>query len=307
MVDSTDRKIIKALTRDARLSNAQLARELDIAVSTVARRIDALLRENIISIKALPNPYKMGCKASAVIGLDVDLRKVDIICSRLVENSHLSLVVTTFGRFDMLVIADYKDHSLLTHFIKQDLLSIDGVHRAEPYFVTEVSKRYSGMFSDDAASNSEIVIDDIDQRLCEELGKNGRIAYSKLADDMDISIATVSRRIASLVKQNMIKITAVPNPAKFGFLAIGCVFLHTDFTQTDSIASQLVQNPDIHLVMKITNTFDIFFITHFPSPAELYLYLKTKIATIGGVSNMETFVISEIVKLSTTATGLKVD
>ncbi len=307
VIENIDGKIIRALTRDARLSNVQLARQLNIAVSTVSRRIETLLRDNVISIKALPNPLKMGYKASAVIGLDVDLRKVDAVCSRLLENSHLSLVVTTFGRFDVLIIADYTDFLSLNQFFQRELLQIDGVLRAEPYFVSETNKRYPGMFRNDNSTGAGGMLDDINRKLFEELSKNGRLAYSKLAGDLGISTATVSRRIAGLVKEDIIKITAVPNPAKFGYLAIGCAFLKTDFTKTDSVAVRLAESSEVHAVMKLTSPYNIFFIVHFPGPADLYQYMKTKIAMIDGVLNTETFMVSEIIKLSTTATGLSLD
>ena len=146
MIDQTDIKIINALASNARLSNACLASRLDIAASTVTRRIDALLQDNIISIKALPNPSRIGYKASAVIGLDVDLKKVDSVCATLAGNNQLTLVVTIFGRFDVLIIADYPNFEMLKNLIKQELPQIKGINGVEPYFISETTKRYSGMF-----------------------------------------------------------------------------------------------------------------------------------------------------------------
>jgi DNA-binding Lrp family transcriptional regulator len=307
MLDNTDFKIIRTLAANARISNAGLASQLDIAASTVARRIEFLLRDNVISIKALPNPSKIGYKASAVIGLDVDLKKVDEICKEFLENHQLTLVVTIFGRFDVLIIADYLEFELLNRFIKQELPQIDGITRIEPYFVTETTKRYSGMFSTTVTSKTEKIIDEIDRRLLVALGKNGRTAYSQLAEEFGLSVATVSRRVCSLIKEDFIKITVVPNPAKLGYLAIACIVLHTDFAKVNEIAAKLAESPEVHTVMKLANSYDIFFIVHFPDPEKLYKYLKTKIANIDGVLNVETFVVSDIIKLSTTATGLTLE
>lgn len=104
MIDKTDFKIIRTPAEDARVSNTCLASQLNIAASTVTRRIESLLQDNIISIKALPNPLKINYKASAVIGLDVDLKKVDEVCKKFLENHQLTLVVTIFGLFDVLII-----------------------------------------------------------------------------------------------------------------------------------------------------------------------------------------------------------
>jgi Lrp/AsnC family transcriptional regulator, regulator for asnA, asnC and gidA len=307
MLDKTDLKIIKTLAKDARLSNINLAHQLNIAPSTVTRRIDSLLHENVISIKALPNPSRIGYKASAVIGLNIDLKKVDGLCEKLVRNNQLTLIVTIFGRFDVLIIADYVDFEMLNNFIKRELPQAAGIVRIEPLFVSETTKRYSGMFPNLETKNNEAVIDDIDRRLLGSLGNNGRTPYSKLAGELGISIATISRRVHALIKNDIMKITVVPNPAKFGYLAIAGILLHTDFTLVNEIAAKLAASPEVHTVMKLTNSYDIFFIVHFPNPEKLYLYLKTQIASIAGVLSMETFIVSEIVKLSTTATGLELE
>jgi Lrp/AsnC family transcriptional regulator for asnA, asnC and gidA len=307
MIDKTDALIIKTLSEDARISNARLADQLNIAASTVTRRIESLLRDHVISIKALPNPSKIGYRAGAVIGLDVDLKKVDHVCEKLVENPQLTLVVTIFGRFDVLIIADYLDFEMLNNFIKQELPQVEGITRIETYFVSETTKRYSGMFPAKLAADSNPNIDEIDRKLLVALGRNGRIAYSQLAGELGMSIATISRRVRTLIKKDLMKITVVPNPAKFGYLAIAGIVLHTDFAKVNEVAARLAASPEVHTVMKLTNSFDIFFIVHFPTPEKLYQYLKTKIANIDGVLNMETFVVSDIVKLSTTAISLTLD
>jgi DNA-binding Lrp family transcriptional regulator len=307
MLDKTDIKIIKTLAKDARLSNLSLASQLNIAASTVTRRLDSLLQDRVISIKALPNPSRIGYKASAIIGLNIDLRKVDGLCQKLAQNNQLTLIVTIFGRFDVLIIADFLNFEMLNNFIKQELPNVEGIVRIEPLFVAETTKRYSGMFPYKEMKNSDAAIDDIDGKLLGALGKNGRVPYSQLAGELGVSIATISRRVRALINNDIMKITVVPNPAKFGYLAIAGILLHTDFSKVNEIAARLAESPEVHTVMKLSNSYDIFFIVHFPNPEKLYQYLKTKIAAIDGVLSMETFIVSEIVKLSTTATGLELD
>jgi Lrp/AsnC family transcriptional regulator, regulator for asnA, asnC and gidA len=203
-----------------------------------------------------------------------------------------------------LIIADYLEFELLNRFIKQELPQIEGITRIEPYFVSETSKRYSGMFRSQVTTSNETLIDEIDRKLVAALAKNGRVAYSRLAEEFGMSVATISRRVSALVKEDLIKITFVPNPAKFGYLAIAGIVLHTDFARLHDIASILAKSTEVQTVMKLANGFDIFFIVQFPNPEKLSRYLKTQIANIDGVLNAETFIVSDIVKLSTTATGL---
>ena len=79
MIDNINRRIIDALKSDGRYSYAGLAKELGLNVATVARRIDRMLQEDVITIKAVLNPFKIGYNAQAVITLDIELTKVEQI------------------------------------------------------------------------------------------------------------------------------------------------------------------------------------------------------------------------------------
>jgi len=107
MIDSINRRIIAALKSDGRYSCAALARDLGINVATVVKRIDAMLENGVISVRAVLNPFKLGYNVHALITLDTDLTKVDQVCAHFVNNPNISLAVTTFGRFDVLLLADF--------------------------------------------------------------------------------------------------------------------------------------------------------------------------------------------------------
>jgi Lrp/AsnC family transcriptional regulator, regulator for asnA, asnC and gidA len=304
MIEDIDKQIVRALCRNARISNIKLAQQLGVASSTIARRIETLLQENVITIRAIPNPFMIGYRTSVVIGLDIDLTQVDNICAILKENSQISLIVTTFGRYDVMLIVDYPDYELLIDFIHKELSQIAGIKAVEPFFVSEIVKRYAGMFHNHATFNTSIPIDDIDKQLIKKLGNDGRIPFSKLADELNISGATITRRVASLVNNDFIKITAIPNPAKFGYPSMAGIILHTNLTLIDRVAAKLAASQEVHTTLKCINGFQIFCIVHFPNPETLYIYLKENISRIEGINNIEICPFAEVVKLSTTSTGL---
>ena len=53
-------KIVSMLGLDGRLSNAQMARELDVSEGTIRRRVKNLLETKTISIVAASDPKKLG-------------------------------------------------------------------------------------------------------------------------------------------------------------------------------------------------------------------------------------------------------
>jgi Lrp/AsnC family transcriptional regulator for asnA, asnC and gidA len=290
MVDNTSLRIIMELCRDGRSSNARLARRLGISALTVAKRISAMLEEDIIAIKAVPNPEKMGFQASAFIGLNVALKEIDGICARLKDNLHVNLVVTCFGQFDVLLLVYFHEWVGLQTFMKEELARLEGVRRVETYLVAEARKRYQGMFDSSRGRGGPAVLDAVDQQLIEALMRNGRPNYSELADKLGLSTSTISRRIAALVRGDIIKILAVPNPAKMGYAANAFIAVRADLAKVGTICDRLAGYPEVFMVLRLMNGFDILFGVHSPNPGTLYDFLKTKVASIDGILNTETFI-----------------
>ena len=75
-LDDLDRKIIKMLQVDGRLSNTEIARSLGITETTVRKRIAHLLQERLMSIVAVPTPEASGMALSAILGVSVELTAI---------------------------------------------------------------------------------------------------------------------------------------------------------------------------------------------------------------------------------------
>jgi DNA-binding Lrp family transcriptional regulator len=296
MLDEIDQKILLALRQNGRTSNKDLASRLDLGVTAISKRIDRILSEKIITIQAVINPFKMGYQAHAFIFLDVDLRKENAVYPQLIDNPNVSLLVTAFGRFDMILIVDFEDWTKLDNFIKKDLSQIDGINKVDTFLVSEIKKRYQGIFDNNIYSNFSPDIDEIDQNLINELKKDGRVSYAVLADNLGIGIATVSRRISSLIDRDIIKIIAVPNPSKLGDNANAFIGLNVDLRERNRICDELIKEKVVYLIMTMVNGFDIIIGTALPKPELLNRYIIDKIAHMKGVTNLETFIRAEIIK-----------
>ncbi|MFC1910241.1 Lrp/AsnC family transcriptional regulator [Chloroflexota bacterium] len=297
MLDGLDKRILLALRKDGLVTNIALARELGINAVTVAKRIDRMLHENIFVIRAVPNPYKMGYRVNAFIALDVDLKHVNSICGKLVEYPNVSSVLTTFGRFDIIIILDSCNWEMLLAFIKEEISQIAGIKRIRINFVSEIKKRSYSIFENHKSADDENVqIDEIDRRIVEELEKNGKVAYHELARNLKISSATVSRRIASLLRNKAIKIVALPNPANLGFNINSVITLSADASKVNDICSELAGYPEVHTIMTLINNFEIILGVHFPTSKMLHDFVLEKIAHIDGVLNVETLIRAELKK-----------
>ena len=144
MIDEIDRRMIKLLQKDGRLSHADIARQLNIAPSTAFRRVKRLLEENIIKIMAIPEPTRLGYQAMAVICLDVETAKIDDVCAHLAADPNVCFLGTTFGRYDVFLSVYFTSSDALAEFVKGKLSTIDGVRQVETFYVAELKKRTFG-------------------------------------------------------------------------------------------------------------------------------------------------------------------
>jgi DNA-binding Lrp family transcriptional regulator len=298
MIDNPDQKIINLLKRDGRYSQAKIAKELGMNVATIAKHIDRMMNEDIISIKTVLNPFKFGFNAHAFITLDIKLSEIDRACAQLINNPNISLLATIFGRFDVLAIADFPTWEMLQEFISGELPNIEGIDKIDTFPIIDIKKIYNGLFKYDSCMDTPPHVDEIDLKIIKELSEDGRISYIDLANKANVSLTTVSRRVARLKNEEIIKITAIRNPLKWGYFANAYSVLRADSNKTSAICAALTGYPEIHLIMTLMNAFEILLGMHFPNPEIMYEFIIDKIARIDGVLNIETFVCAETKKRS---------
>jgi DNA-binding Lrp family transcriptional regulator len=140
------------------------------------------------------------------------------------------------------------------------------------------------------------MIDDLDLKLIEELRDNGRAAYADLAEMTGVNKATVSRRIKRLVKQNVIKFSAVSDPLKLGFTVRAMIALEVELAKIDEVCQQLVSYQCVHLVLTTFGRFHVFVLVHFPDEGLLKDFIIKDLSKLNGVRQLETFSVSDVHK-----------
>lgn len=132
--------------------------------------------------------------------------------------------------------------------------------------------------------------DATDSQIIDILEGDGRASNAKIARKVGVSEGTIRRRLLRLVKDDVIKIKAVPDLAKMGYPTTALIGLQTAPGQLDAVADAITHMKDVHYVAITTGAFDVFACVAKPSTEELGVFLRTKIGTIPGVTRTETFV-----------------
>lgn len=93
--DDLDVAIVRQLQVDGRLSNAELARRLEVTETTVRNRINRLLDEELIAISAFPTAWSLLQKVSVVAAVTVEPAKVNDVAKALCREPEIRYVAVT--------------------------------------------------------------------------------------------------------------------------------------------------------------------------------------------------------------------
>ncbi len=139
-------------------------------------------------------------------------------------------------------------------------------------------------------------VDDLDRRLIKLLQTDAHRSSDVLAKKLQVSPATVRRRVRKLIKENVVRIQAVVDPEKIGLPLAVLIACDVDHEKLNSIMQFLAKQEGDKWVATCGGRFDIMARGRFASTDELSEFLINNVATIKGVKNSETFVCLDVKK-----------
>ena len=151
-IDNVDQKIIDRLVENGRYTAKYLAKDIGISWQTCLRKINYLIKNDLISIKPLPNPTTFGYVADVFVLMQVKPVHVESVSSILSSFGDVhSLFVLFSGSHNILFGMHKKTPEELFNSLK---LAVNKVSLISPitdmrtYIRSEVHKRYFGGFLD---------------------------------------------------------------------------------------------------------------------------------------------------------------
>lgn len=139
-VDDLDVRIIRSLNQNARKSLREVARELDLALSTVSNHVKHL--EDLGIIKGyvpVIDAEKLGYDLVVIIGMRIAHGKLLEVQQKIAKNPRVFGVYDVTGEWDSIVLARFKDRDELNAWIK-DALATPHVERTSTQLVLNTMK-----------------------------------------------------------------------------------------------------------------------------------------------------------------------
>jgi Lrp/AsnC family transcriptional regulator for asnA, asnC and gidA len=133
-------------------------------------------------------------------------------------------------------------------------------------------------------------VDELDRQIIRVLQIDGRIADAAIARQVSISEGTVRRRLRSLLRDDVLKIMAVPNLAKLGYTTTALIGVQTVPGSSDEVGEAIARLAEAHYVATTTGSYDILLWAGFASTEGLSDFLRNKLGVIDGVKRAQAFV-----------------
>ena len=138
-LDRIDRAILRALQRDASISNVALAAKVNLSAAACLRRVERLKAEGLIKgIVALLDPRPLNAGMLVIIGVVLDRSTPDAFTDFEKAAQKLSGCLECHlvtGEFDYIVMLRTKDNDSFNRLHAEQLLYLPGVRQVRTFMV----------------------------------------------------------------------------------------------------------------------------------------------------------------------------
>ena len=139
-MDALDHSIVSLLQKDGRMRYTEIAKALDVTEGTVRNRVAKLLEEKAIQIIGVLDPLRMGYNAPAIIGVSIQPPQLEKAAAEIASMPEVSYLIMVAGEYDLIVEVFCRDREHLAAFLKDQLLQVSGVQRAQTSFILHTYK-----------------------------------------------------------------------------------------------------------------------------------------------------------------------
>jgi Lrp/AsnC family transcriptional regulator, leucine-responsive regulatory protein len=146
MLDEIDRKIIKELNANGRISYTDLGKQIGLSRVAVQTRINALMDEGVIErFTAVINPEKIGISVSAFFNVEVEPQYLQRVAEALSDEPVVTSLYHMTGPSKLHMHALFKDNKEMELFMKEKLYILPGITSVDSQVLITRYKSRMGM------------------------------------------------------------------------------------------------------------------------------------------------------------------
>jgi len=135
-LDCTDWDIIELLNEDGRMPSTEIARRLgNVSARTVTNRINALIEQGIINVRAIVDPLLVGYNVMADVFIEVEPGRVREVAKLAAAFPQVTYVACATGATDVSISLRVRSIEEMFDFVSEKIGKIPGVTRTQSYLL----------------------------------------------------------------------------------------------------------------------------------------------------------------------------
>ncbi len=142
------------------------------------------------------------------------------------------------------------------------------------------------------------MLDKTDQAIISLLQYDGRMPYTKIAQQIGITEGGVRRRVKNLIKKGKLQVVGIVEPHELGWNEAGMIGIKVQTNLIKAVAREIAQLPEVTYLFQTAGEFDLFVEVYCKDREHFVAFLNDKLQQINGVERTHTFLILEMYKLS---------
>lgn len=142
------------------------------------------------------------------------------------------------------------------------------------------------------------VIDDVDRSIIRLLQRDGRASNTEMGRELGLTEATIRKRVARLLSEDLISVVAVPTPEAVGMTTSAIIGISVQLQQLHAVGEQLVALPEVRYVGVSTGRYDLIVEAFFADHEHLLEFVSGELGGMDGVTAIETSLILKVAKFS---------
>lgn len=130
-------------------------------------------------------------------------------------------------------------------------------------------------------------LDDLDHRIIEALGRDGRSSNRQIAGELGVTEGTIRSRIKRLQKDGLIQFTVVTSFRMAGSPNLVMMGIHADPSRVSELAAELSAIPAIGCVMILLGRYSLMAMGLFTSLEQVHDLVSSRIKILPGIREVD--------------------
>lgn len=147
-MDTIDLRLLASLQANARITNAELSRQVELAPSSTFDRVRRLEERGVIrGYRAVLDPKGLGYEVEAVVMVNLRGHQaglIDAFEAQVRALPEVKFCMNITGRYDYLLLVIARDMEHLRQLVTRDLAAMAGVEKQETFLVLATTKEDKG-------------------------------------------------------------------------------------------------------------------------------------------------------------------